>query len=594
MIFHINSKVASICFFTKFEIEIKYYTPNKFYLMRWTIKPQPESEKVKHLMDVLNMDSIAATLLLHRGISNFEQAKAFFRPNLADLHDPYLMKDMDLAVKRIEKAISNQENILVFGDYDVDGTTAVSLVASYLKTIYPNVATYIPDRYDEGYGISYKGIDFAEDNEFSLIIALDCGIKSIDHIDYAQTKNIDFIICDHHRPGEFLPKAIAVLDPKREDCSYPYDELCGCGVGFKLIQAIGHNRNQSIEDFVPYLDLVATAIAADIVPMTGENRVLAYFGLQVINSFPRPGIQALMQQIKKKELTITDVVFVIAPRINAAGRIKHGNHAVELLTEFNTEQANQFASEIEQYNSDRKDLDQHITKLALRQIEDNNEKERFTTVVFQEDWHKGVIGIVASRLIEVYYRPTIVFTKSGDKYAASARSVVGFDVYNALEACAEHLEQFGGHMYAAGMTLKPENYEKFKAAFEKVVAETISPEMLTPEIEVDAEIDFTEITPKLTRILKQFEPFGPQNRTPVFLTRNIVDTGYGKTIGSDNTHLKLTIKQKNSANYAAIGFNLGDKLPLIQNKKQFEAVYCIEENEWNGTVSLQLRLKDLK
>ncbi len=562
--------------------------------MRWTIKPQPESDQLKHLMDVLNIDEVTATLLIHRGITTFEQAKAFFRPNLEDLHDPYLMKDMDLAVDRIEKAMLNQENILVFGDYDVDGTTAVSLVSSYLKTIYPNIATYIPDRYDEGYGISYKGIDFADDNGFSLIIALDCGIKSIDHIDYAQEKSIDFIICDHHRPGDVLPKAVAVLDPKREDCSYPYDELCGCGVGFKLIQALGQNRNQTIDDFVEYLDLVATAIAADIVPITGENRILAYFGLQVINSKPRPGIQALIQQVKKKELTITDVVFIVAPRINAAGRIKHGNHAVELLTEFNLEQAQQFASEIEQYNSDRKDLDKSITRMALHQIEDNNEKEQFTTVVFQEDWHKGVIGIVASRLIEVYYRPTIVFTKSGDKYAASARSVVGFDVYNALEACAEHLEQFGGHMYAAGMTLKPENYQKFKDAFEKVVQETIAPEMLTPEIEVDAEIDFTEITPKLTRILKQFEPFGPQNRTPVFWSKNVVDTGYGKTIGSDNTHLKLNLKQKKSPSFSAIGFGLADKLDVIQNKKPFEAVYCIEENEWNGMVSVQLRLKDIK
>ena len=594
MNFHIVAKVRSISFFSKFEKQFTKYTPNKFYLMRWTIKPQPESEQLKHLIDVLNIDAVTATLLIHRGITTFEQAKAFFRTNLEDLHDPYLMKDMDLAVDRIEKAILNQENILVFGDYDVDGTTAVSLVSSYLKTIYPNIATYIPDRYDEGYGISYKGIHFADDNDFSLIIALDCGIKSIDHIDYAREKNIDFIICDHHRPGEVLPKSVAVLDPKREDCSYPYDELCGCGVGFKLIQALGQNRNQTIDDFVPYLDLVATAIAADIVPITGENRILAYFGLQVINSEPRPGIQALIQQVKKKELTITDVVFVVAPRINAAGRIKHGNHAVELLTEFNLEQAQQFASEIEQYNSDRKDLDKSITKMALHQIEDNNEKEQFTTVVFQEDWHKGVIGIVASRLIEVYYRPTIVFTKSGDKYAASARSVVGFDIYNAIEACAEHLEQFGGHMYAAGMTLKPENYQKFKDAFEKVVQETIAPEMLTPEIEVDAEIDFAEITPKLTRILKQFEPYGPQNRTPVFWSKNVADTGYGKTIGSDNSHLKLTVKQKNSPSFSAVGFGLSDKLDIIQNKKSFEAVYCIEENEWNGMVSVQLRLKDLK
>ena len=496
--------------------------------MRWTIKTKPDSDKVKHLQDALNVDEITAILLLQRGIETFEQARQFFRPSLEDLHDPYLMKDMDKAVERIETAINNQENILVFGDYDVDGTTAVALVSSYLKTIYPNIATYIPDRYDEGYGISYKGIDFADDNGFSLIIALDCGIKSIDHVTYAKQKGIDFIICDHHRPGDFLPEAVAILDPKRADCHYPYYELCGCGVGFKLIQALGKNRNQTIEDFVQYLDLVATAIAADIVPMTGENRVLAHFGLQVINTNPRPGIQALVKQIKKNALTITDVVFIIAPRINAAGRIKHGNHAVELLTEFNFDQAQQFASEIEQYNTDRKDLDQKITKEALQQIETNNEQKRFTSVVFQEDWHKGVIGIVASRLIEVHYRPTIVFTKSGDRYAASARSVIGFDVYNALEACSEHLEQFGGHMYAAGMTLKPENYQNFKNAFEKVVRETIAPEMLNPEIEIDAAIDINDITPKLTRLLKQFEPYGPQNRTPVFLTCGMFDTGYAK------------------------------------------------------------------
>lgn len=564
------------------------------FFMRWTLKPQPESEKVKHLQDVLQIDAITATLLVQRGITTFEQAKAFFRPDLQNLHDPFLMKDMNLAVDRIEKAMVNQENILVFGDYDVDGTTAVSLVSSYLKTIYPNVATYIPDRYNEGYGISFQGIDFADDNGFSLIIALDCGIKSVEHVDYAHSKNIDFIICDHHRPGDVLPKAVAVLDPKREDCNYPYDELCGCGVGFKLIQALGQNRNQNTEDMISYLDLVATAIAADIVPITGENRILAYFGLQVINSSPRPGIKALTQQLKKKELTITDVVFVIAPRINAAGRIKHGTHAVELLTEFDLDQAKQFASEIEKYNSDRKDLDQHITKMALRQIEENNEKERYTTVVFQEDWHKGVIGIVASRLIEVYYRPTIVFTQSGDKYAASARSVAGFDVYNALEACAEHLEQFGGHMYAAGMTVKAENYDKFKEAFEAVVKASIAPEMLTPEIEVDAELDFSEITPKLMRLLKQFEPFGPQNRTPVFWSKNIQDNGYARTIGSDNSHLKMTLKQRNSASFSSIGFNLGDKIDVALNKKPFEAVYCIEENEWNGEVSVQLRLKDLR
>ncbi len=563
-------------------------------IMRWTIKPKPSEEKVKQLAAALNVEGFVATLLVQRGIETFEEARKFFRPTLTDLHNPYLMKDMDKAVERIELAIKNEENILVFGDYDVDGTTAVSLVASYLKTYYSNVATYIPDRYAEGYGVSFKGIDFADDNGFSLIIALDCGIKSIDHVAYAKERNIDFIICDHHRPGEFLPEAVAVLDPKRDDCNYPYDELCGCGIGFKLIQALGENRNQTIEDLTSYLDLVATAIAADIVPMTGENRILAYFGLQVINADPRPGIKALVHQVKKQTLDITDVVFIIAPRINAAGRIKHGNHAVELLSEFDFEQAQQFATEIEAYNSERKDLDKQITKEALGQIIENNEKKRFTTVVFQEDWHKGVIGIVASRLIETYYRPTLVFTKSGDKYAASARSVKGFDVYNALEACSEHLEQFGGHMYAAGMTLLEENYQLFKDAFEKIVEETIHPDSLTPEIAVDAEINFEDITPKLIRILKQFEPFGPQNMTPIFLSKNVIDTGYAKKMGGDEEHLKLFVRQNNSEGIPAIGFGLGNKMEVTTNKKPFEALYCIEENEWNGKVSIQLRLKDIK
>ena len=562
--------------------------------MRWNIKTTPDQKKVRQLAETLNVNHLTATLLVQRGIDNYDAARQFFRPVLEDLHDPYLMKDMDKAVARIETAIASNENILIFGDYDVDGTTAVSLVSSYLKTIHPNIATYIPDRYEEGYGISFKGIDFADDNGFSLIIALDCGIKSIDHIAYAKDRNIDFIICDHHRPGDTLPDAVAVLDPKREDCNYPYDELCGCGIGFKLIQAIGITRGETIYDLQEYLDLVATAIAADIVPMTGENRVLAKFGLEVINTNPRPGIKALVHQVKKKVLDITDVVFIIAPRINAAGRIKHGNHAVELLTEFNFDQAKQFASEIEKYNADRKDLDKRITKEALLQIEDNDEQERFTTVVFQEDWHKGVIGIVASRLIETYYRPTLVFTKSGDKYAASARSVKDFDVYNALDACSEHLEQFGGHMYAAGMTLQAEKYTDFKNAFEKIVKETILEESLTPEIVIDAEIDLDQITPKLIRILKQFEPFGPQNMTPVFMTQNLTDTGFAKTLGADNEHLRLQVKQENSKGIAAIGFGCGKKLTVVKNQPTFEAAYCIDENEWNGSVTTQLRLKDIR
>jgi single-stranded-DNA-specific exonuclease len=562
--------------------------------MRWTLKPKPSPDKTQHLVDELKVDELVATLLVQRGIETFDDARQFFRPSLTDLHNPHLMKDMDKAVSRIEKAIENGENILVFGDYDVDGTTAVSLMSSYLRSFYPNVATYIPDRYDEGYGISYKGIDFADDNGFSLIIALDCGIKSIEHVTYANVKKIDFIICDHHRPGETLPEAIAVLDPKRDDCSYPYDELCGCGVGFKLIQALAENRNQTITDLIPYLDLVATAIAADIVPITGENRVLAKFGLEVINSNPRPGIKALIQNVKKKVLTITDVVFIIAPRINAAGRIKHGNDAVALLTEYDLDQAEFFASEIEQHNSDRKELDKQITFEALSQIEENNEEEKFTTVVYNENWHKGVIGIVASRLTETYYRPTIVFTKSGDKLAASARSVKGFDVYKALEACAEHLEQFGGHMYAAGMTLKEENYLAFKEAFEKEVEKTIHPDLLIPEISIDAEIELSDISEKLIRILNQFEPFGPQNMTPVFMSKNVKDTGYGKTIGQKDEHLKLFVKQNNSEGFGAIGFGLGNTLELTKNQNPFEIAYCIDENEFNGKVTIQLRLKDLR
>jgi single-stranded-DNA-specific exonuclease len=562
--------------------------------MRWKLKPKPETALVSSLASQLQVDEVIATLLVQRGITTYEQARQFFRPSLADLHDPYLMKDMDKAVQRIEQAIENNENILIFGDYDVDGTTAVSLVSSYLRSYYPNVATYIPDRYDEGYGISFKGIDFAEDNGLSLIIALDCGIKSIDKVGYAKEKNIDFIICDHHRPGNELPDAIAVLDPKREDCSYPYDELCGCGVGFKLIQALAQHRNQTIDDLIPYLDLVATAIGADIVPITGENRILAKFGLEVINSHPRPGIKALIQNVKKETLTITDVVFIIAPRINAAGRIKHGNYAVQLLTEFDLEQASVFASEIETFNVDRKSLDKQITVEALNQIVTNKEQERFTTVVYHENWHKGVIGIVASRLIETYYRPTLVFTKSGDKLAASARSVKDFDIYQALEQCEEHLEQFGGHMYAAGLTLKESDFENFKKQFEKVVSQTISEELLTPEISIDAAIDFSDITDKFFRILKQFEPFGPENMTPLFLTKKLKDTGFGKAIGADNEHLKLFVKQNDSQGFAAIGFGLGSKIALTQNNQLFQAVYSIDENQWNGSTTLQLRLRDIK
>ncbi|MDB4114312.1 single-stranded-DNA-specific exonuclease RecJ [Flavobacteriaceae bacterium] len=562
--------------------------------MRWNLSPKQNLETVTHLAQALGIDPLLSSLLVQRGITTFDQAKRFFRPSLEELHDPFLMQDMDLAVKRIQQAIEAQENILVYGDYDVDGTTSVALLSSYLKTYYPNIATYIPDRYDEGYGVSYKGIDFAQDNDITLIIALDCGIKAIEKVAYASKKGIDFIICDHHRPGAKLPKAVAVLDPKRDDCSYPYKELCGCGVGFKLIQALGSERGQTIEDLLLYLDLVATAIGADIVPVTGENRVLAYYGLQVINSNPRVGYQAILKQVNKSTLTITDVVFIIAPRINAAGRMKHGNHAVRLLVESDLEKAAQWASEIELFNADRKDADKQITKEALAQIIKASEQENNTTVVYKEHWHKGVIGIVASRLIETYYRPTLVFTKSGDKLAASARSVKGFDVYNALEGCAQYIEQFGGHKYAAGLTLLEKDYPDFKAQFEKVVSKTIDPKLLNPEINIDAQLDLVAITPKFHRILKQFAPFGPGNRQPVFMTENLKDTGYGKCVGADKTHLRLTVKQVNSEAIVGIGFGLGGKKDTACSDTSFKAVYCIDENLWQGKVSLQLRIKDIQ
>lgn len=563
--------------------------------MRWSIKPKPCSEKSKNLQSALGVNPTIADLLIQRGIETFDQAKAFFRPTLDQIHDPFLMKDMDLAVSRIEKAIENGERIMVYGDYDVDGTTSVALMSSYLRTIYPEITTYIPDRYAEGYGISYMGIDYADDNGITLIIALDCGIKAIEKVAYAKEKGIDFVICDHHRPGNEIPSAVAVLDPKRNDCDYPFKELCGCGVGFKLIQAISSLRNQAFDELIPYLDLVATAIGADIVPVNGENRVLAYYGLQVINSNPRPGFKALITQTKKQELTITDVVFIIAPRINAAGRMKHGLHAVNLLTEDDYDTAVEMAKEIETYNTDRRAADKSITEEALIQIKKNNEEEKFTSVVYDPNWHKGVIGIVASRLTETYYRPTLVFTKSGEKLAASARSVIGFDVYNALEASAEYIEQFGGHMYAAGLTLTEENYPKFKEKFEAVVKEQIDPKLLTPEIEIDMELDFNQIDEKFHRILKQFSPFGPSNKAPTFISSNVMDTGYAKTVGADNTHLKCCFKSTNShTQFAGIGFGIGDKLNLLENKKPVSVAYNIDENEWNGNVSLQFRIKDIK
>ncbi|MEL6305142.1 MAG: single-stranded-DNA-specific exonuclease RecJ [Bacteroidota bacterium] len=561
--------------------------------MRWTLKPKPLPEDVQQLSKVLKVDTLIAQLLLQRGVTNYEQAKDFFRPQWKDLHDPFLMKDMNKAVSRIQKALDTKENILVYGDYDVDGTTSVALLSSYLSHSSSQVATYIPDRYKEGYGVSMQGIDFAADNDFTLIIALDCGIKALEQVAYAKTKGIDFIICDHHRPGPVLPEAIAILDPKREDCGYPFKELCGCGVGFKLIQALHQETNQDTVQLYPFLDLVATAIGADIVPITGENRVLAYLGLQVINTNPRPGFQAILENVKKKQFTVTDLVFILAPRINAAGRMKHGQHAVELLLEDDVSKARETAAQIEQFNSDRRNLDSQITEEALHQIQTNGEEEQRTTVVYDPKWHKGVIGIVASRLTETHYRPTLVFTKSGDKLAASARSVKGFDVYHALEACAEHIEQFGGHKYAAGLTLEPDSYDAFKQKFESVVSESIDPSLLQREQHIDMEIDFSQISPKLLRILKQFAPFGPGNMTPVFMARGLQDTGYGKCVGEGDKHLKLAIAQ-NGKVISAIGFGLGKMLDTVKSGRTFDAVFSLEENEWNGTTSIQLKLRDIR
>lgn len=562
--------------------------------MRWTLKPSVDEHKVQHLVDALAVDRSIAHLLVQRGIETFEEAKAFFRPKIEDLHNPFLMKDMDKAVERIERALATNERILVYGDYDVDGTTSVALMATYLETKTDQIATYIPDRFEEGYGVSYKGIDYAIDNDFTLIVALDCGVKAVDKVQYAKDKGVDFIICDHHRPGDKLPQAVAVLDPKRADCTYPFKELCGCGVGFKLIHALGHNQGESLKDFLPYLDLVATAIGADIVPLVGENRILAYHGVRVMNASPRPGFQALIKNIKKTTLTIADVVFVIAPRINAAGRMKHGNYAVSLLKESNITQAELVAQEIESFNTTRRALDQNITKEALAQIEELNETECSSTVVYDSSWNKGVIGIVASRLIETYYRPTLVFTKSGDLLTASARSVRGFDVYEALQNCSKYIEQFGGHKYAAGLSIKEENYKAFKQAFENEVDKTLAVHLRTPELLIDAEIQLSAVTPKFYRILKQFAPFGPQNMAPVFMTSDVVDTGYAKCVGEDDKHLKISVAQHNGEPINGIGFGLGDKLPYVANKSTFSIAYAIDENQWNGRISLQLKLKDIK
>lgn len=564
---------------------------------KWNLKPLPDESSVLRLCSEIYKTAKPAQrsivqLLLQRKIETYEQAKKFFNPSFKDLHNPFEMKDMDKAVQRILQAIENQENILIYGDYDVDGTTAVSLFYLFLSELYNNVTYYVPDRYKEGYGVSFQGINYASDNNISLIITLDCGIKAIDKVDYAKEKGIDVIVCDHHTPSSELPKAVAILNPKQKDCSYPYDELCGCGIAFKLAQAINIVLERPESFVFKYLDLVAIAIAADIVPVTGENRILLAQGLSLINEKPSIPVRKLLQTAKQP-YTTTDLVFVVAPRINAAGRIAHANLVIELLTQKQEKEIISKAYEIEYLNDKRKRLDEEITQEALVQIIENQEENKKTTVVFQPFWHKGVIGIVASRLIENYYRPTLVFTKNEDKLVASARSVSGFNIYNALEACQEYLEQFGGHKYAAGLTIKEENYNKFKEAFERIVSQTIDKELLEQRINIDLEIKLEDVSSIFFETLKRFAPFGPENMTPVFLSKGVKAKEF-RTVG-DGSHLRIVLTNiEETVSFVAIGFGLAEKKTLLEKGQPFDIVYQLEENIWNGRTSIQMRIKDIQ
>jgi single-stranded-DNA-specific exonuclease len=578
---------------------------------RWVVKEKVDQDIVLELSRALNISTLLATLLAQRGVTNFNEAKTFFRPKLLQLHDPFLMKDMDKAIDRIETAITNHEKILVYGDYDVDGTTAVSLVYTFLKSIYKDIDFYIPDRYSEGYGISKAGVDFAHDNNFTLVIALDCGIKAVGNITYAASLGVDFIVVDHHRPGDVLPPASAILDPKQADCTYPYKELSGCGLGFKLVQAFSKRNAMPFKPLEKFLDLVVVSIASDIVPITGENRILAYYGLKLINSNPRPAFTAILHysNIKKKpdfsfveeefvfnrKLTISDLVFLIGPRINAAGRMESGKNSVELLISNTIEVAIERAQQINQFNTERRNLDMQITQHALEIIsQDQLNAGKKATIVYHPDWHKGVLGIVASRMTESYYRPTIVLTKSNGLITGSARSVKDFDIYNAIDHCYDLLEHFGGHKYAAGLSIKPENFDAFRDRFEEIVSETIEDHMLIPEIEIDAKIKLNNISTNFYKILRQFAPFGPENMSPTFMSEGVVDTGYACIVGKN--HLKLSVIHPDISGFpvSGIAFQQGDKLPIIQSGKHFSICYHIEENEWNGHVSLQLNIKDIK
>ena len=565
----------------------------------WKLREVADRENVSRLSSELGVDPVLAELLVQRGVHTFEQARSFFRPSLDNLHDPFLMTDMDKAVERVHQAVSAGEKILVYGDYDVDGTTAVSLVYSFLRRLTRQLDFYIPERYDEGYGVSYKGIDWAAENGFSLIITLDCGIKANEKVEYARERRIDMIICDHHLPENELPKAVAVLDPKREDCNYPFDDLSGCGVGFKLVQAYSQRYGIPFESLIPLLDLLVVSIASDLVSVTDENRILAHFGLKQLNSNPREGLLAMIQLsgLEPMHLTIDDIVFKIGPRINAAGRMESGRIAVELLTASNVDEAIRIGSEINEHNNERKNIDRRITQEALEMVESGNCLScANATIVYNPEWHKGVVGIVASRLVEAFYRPTIVFTKSqGGLVTGSARSVHGFDLYDAIESCADLLENFGGHLYAAGLTLKEENIPAFCERIEKFVSGKIIPEMKTPVVDIDAMLNFSQITPKFLRILKQFQPFGPGNHAPVFRTDNVYDNGMGRKVGAEGGHLKLELIQESHPYHhiSAIAFNMADFFDHIKAGNPIDVCYSIVENYYRGTANTQLRIKDL-
>ncbi|TVR77602.1 MAG: single-stranded-DNA-specific exonuclease RecJ [Chitinophagaceae bacterium] len=561
---------------------------------KWILTPA-DKEKVASLKNELKVSEEICTLLVQRDIYTFDSAKDFFRPELSHLHNPFLMKDMDKAVDRILEAISQNQKVLVYGDYDVDGTTAVTLMYDFLSHAIQNLDFYIPNRYKEGYGISTAGIEFASREGFHLVIALDCGIKAVEKIKYAKELGVDFIICDHHLPGEELPPAHAVLDPKQSDCNYPYKELSGCGVGFKLIQALkAKTNNPAFPDPCDYLDLLAISIGCDIVPITGENRVLAYYGLQKINESPRKGVEAILKTGSiKKEITIMDLVFVIGPRINAAGRIADAKNAVYTLLSKNVETANDEAKILNKRNTNRKELDKQITESATQLILNDPEyPAKKTTLVFHPEWHKGVIGIVASRLVERFYRPTIVFTESNDMITASARSIEGFNIHDAIKKASGNLEQFGGHFYAAGLSLKKENLQAFMEEFERIVAETITEEQLIPRVKIDAELDFQRINPKFLQTINQFAPFGPGNMRPIFVSKALHKYGNYRIVGDH--HLKITFKAEKTAAIPAIGFNLAEKAGYLGETEMYDICYCLSENEWQGVKSLQLELKDLK